>query len=158
VYLPLSSSGVPWAAVARCRLRQQSSGEPPRLAGGQSGPGADPVGRRADVEADAPGRVAAAATITVIAAISGMRASELMELQVGCRRLEEFSPGLVRHKIASKVVKGQPLGGTQDEWVVIQPVYQAAGLAEQLHDDPRAANRYSAGSSSGSATRGSATG
>jgi len=66
-----------------------------------------------------------------------MRASELMELQVGCRRLEEFSPGLVRYKIASKVVKGQPLGGTQDEWVVIQPVYQAVELAEQLHDDPR---------------------
>ena len=77
------------------------------------------------------------ATITVIAAISGMRASELMELQVGCRRLEESSPGLVRYRIASKVVKGQPLGGTQDEWVVIQPVYQAVELAEQLHDDPR---------------------
>ena len=77
------------------------------------------------------------ATITVIAAISGMRASELMELQVGCRQPEEFSPGLVRYRIASKVVKGQPLGGTQDEWVVIQPVYQAVELAEQLHDDPR---------------------
>ncbi len=77
------------------------------------------------------------ATITVIAAISGMRASELMELQVGCRRLEESSPGLVRYRIASKVVKGQPLGGTRDEWVVIQPVYQAVELAEQLHDDPR---------------------
>jgi hypothetical protein len=77
------------------------------------------------------------ATIAVTAAISGMRASELMELQVGCRRCEEFSPGLVRCKIASKVVKGQPLGGTHDEWVVIQPVYQAVELAEQLHDDPR---------------------
>ncbi len=77
------------------------------------------------------------ATITVIAAISGMRASELMELQVGCRRFEESSPGLVRYRIASKVVKGQPLGGTRDEWVVIQPVYQAVELAEQLHDDPR---------------------
>ena len=61
MYLSLSSSGAPWAAVARCRLRQQSSGEPPRLAGGQSGPGAGPAGRGADVEADAPGRVAAAA-------------------------------------------------------------------------------------------------
>ena len=61
----------------------------------------------------------------------------LKELQVGCRQPEEFSPGLVRYRIASKVVKGQPLGGTQDEWVVIQPVYQAVELAEQLHDDPR---------------------
>ena len=35
-----------------------------------------------------------------------------------------------------KLIKGQPLGGTRDEWVVIEPAYQAAGLAEQLHDDP----------------------
>ena len=79
-------------------------------------------------------RTAAAA---VIAAVSGMRASELMELQVGCRLLpEEPRPGLARYRLAGKLVKGQPLGGTRDEWVVIEPAYQAAGLAEQLHDDP----------------------
>ena len=77
------------------------------------------------------------AAIIVIPAVSGMRASEVMELRVGCRRAEESGPGLVRYRIASNVVKGQPLGGTQDEWVVIEPVYQAVGLAEQLHDDPR---------------------
>jgi hypothetical protein len=32
---------------------------------------------------------------------------------------------------------GQPLGGTPDEWVVIEPTYQAAQLLERLHDDPR---------------------
>jgi integrase len=79
-------------------------------------------------------RTAAAA---VIAAVSGMRASELMELQVGCRLLpEEPLPGLARYRLAGKLIKGQPLGGTRDEWVVIEPAYQAAGLAEQLHDDP----------------------
>ena len=78
------------------------------------------------------------ATITVIAAVSGMRASELMELQVGCRRpIEEYGPGMVRYRLASKVVKGQPLGGTRDEWVVIEPACQAVELAEHLHDDPR---------------------
>ena len=46
-------------------------------------------------------------------------------------------PGLLRYRLASKVVKGQPLGGTDDEWVVIEPVYRAVGLAEQLHDNPR---------------------
>ena len=78
------------------------------------------------------------AAIIVVAAASGMRASELMELRVGCRRpVEEPVPGLQRFRIASKVVKGQPLGGTDDEWVVIEPVYRAAELAEQLHDYPR---------------------
>jgi hypothetical protein len=75
------------------------------------------------------------ATAALIAAVSGMRASELMELQVGCRLPpEELLPGMARYRLASKLVKGQPLGGTRDEWVVIEPAYQAAGLAEQLHD------------------------
>jgi hypothetical protein len=77
------------------------------------------------------------AIILVLAAITGMRASELMELQVGRRRpAEHYGPGLVRYRLVSKLVKGQPLGGIRDEWVVIEPAYQAAALAEQLHDDP----------------------
>ncbi len=78
------------------------------------------------------------ATIAVVAAVSGMRASELMELQVGCRLpVEEHGPGMVRYRLASKVVKGQPLGGTRDEWVVIEPACRAVELAEHLHEDPR---------------------
>ncbi len=78
------------------------------------------------------------AAIIVLAAASGMRASELMELRAGCRRpVEEPVRGFQRFRITSKVVKGQPLGGTDDEWVVIEPVYRAVELAEQLHDDPR---------------------
>ena len=74
-----------------------------------------------------------------LAAITGMRSSELMELEVGCRRpLEEHGPGLLRYRLASKLVKGQPLGGVDDEWVVIEPAYQAAALAEHLHDNPAA--------------------
>ncbi|MFF5362502.1 site-specific integrase [Streptomyces scabiei] len=76
------------------------------------------------------------AAIIVLATVSGMRASELMELRIGCRKTpEEPVPGLHRYRLASKVVKGQPLGGTDDEWVVIEPVYRAAELAEDLHDD-----------------------
>jgi hypothetical protein len=61
----------------------------------------------------------------------------LMELRIGCRRPpEESVPGLTRYRIASKIVKGQPLGGTDDEWVVIDPVYRAIELLEQLHDAP----------------------
>ena len=81
------------------------------------------------------GIVRTAAIITV-AAVSGMRSSELMELQIGCcRPPEQFAPGLVRYRRASRVVKGQPLGGLADEWVVIEPVYRAAELLEQLHDN-----------------------
>jgi hypothetical protein len=77
------------------------------------------------------------ATAAVIAAVSGMRACELMELQVGCRLPpEEPLPGMARYRLAGKLIKGQPLGGTRDEWVVIEPAYQAAGLAEQLRDAP----------------------
>jgi integrase len=77
------------------------------------------------------------AAIIVLAASSGMRGSELMELRVGCRRpVEEPVPGLKRYRIASKIVKGQPLGGTDDEWVVIEPAFRAVELAEQLHPGP----------------------
>ena len=74
------------------------------------------------------------AAVTVIAAVSGMRSSELMELQVGCCPApERFGPDLVRYRLASKLIKGQPLGGLADEWVVIEPAYRAAQLIERLH-------------------------
>ena len=81
--------------------------------------------------------IARTAAIVVLAGASGMRASELMELRVGCRRVEEPIPGLKRYRVASKIIKGQGLGGTDDEWVVIEPVHQAIELIEELHDDPR---------------------
>jgi hypothetical protein len=60
-----------------------------------------------------------------------------MELRVGCcHPPENYGSGLIRHRLASKIVKGQPLGGVADEWVVIQPAYQAAQLLERLHDNP----------------------
>ncbi|MER5352035.1 site-specific integrase [Kitasatospora sp. NPDC002551] len=78
------------------------------------------------------------AAMIVLATASGMRASELMELRIGCRRPpEEPVPGFTRYRLASKVIKGQPLGGTDDEWVVIEPVYRAVELAEDLHEDQR---------------------
>ena len=73
------------------------------------------------------------ACIIVIAAVSGMRASEISELAAGCRRpVEEPVPGLARYRIASKVIKGQPLGGTDDEWVVTREVFDAVEAAERL--------------------------
>ncbi|GGN36056.1 integrase [Streptomyces kronopolitis] len=77
--------------------------------------------------------VARQAALTVIAAVSGMRNSELAELLVGCRRTREVGPGMVRHSLASKIIKGQKLGGLEDEWVVLEEVHRAVELAEQVH-------------------------
>ena len=82
-----------------------------------------------------------------------------MELRVGCRRPARGtrSPAWSATGWPARLVKGQPLGGTDDEWVVIEPVYRAVELAEQLHDDPpRRRPAASAGSASASATSGSA--
>lgn len=76
------------------------------------------------------------AAVIVLAAASGMRSSELMELKVGCRQSEEPAPGLIRYRLVSKVIKGQGLGGVVDEWVVIEPAYRAAELIERLHPAP----------------------
>jgi integrase len=89
------------------------------------------------IEVVAVAGVVRTAAIIVTAALSGMRASELMELQVGCRRPPETNTAdLVRYRLASKIIKGQPLGGVPDEWVVIEPVHQAVELAERLAEDP----------------------
>ncbi|MFG2848225.1 site-specific integrase [Kitasatospora sp. NPDC048296] len=75
------------------------------------------------------------ACLAVIAAASGMRSSELMELRIGCRQPpQEVAPGLFRHRLFSRIVKGQPLGGIEDEWVVVEQVERAVALAEQLLD------------------------
>ncbi|MEV5543692.1 hypothetical protein AB0L13_43465 [Saccharopolyspora shandongensis] len=78
------------------------------------------------------------AAVIVLAAVSGMRSSELMELTASCRRPpEEPTPGLTRYRLISKVIKGQELGGVDNEWVVIEPAYRAVELIEQLHPNPR---------------------
>lgn len=75
------------------------------------------------------------ACLLLTAAVSGMRASELAELLVGCRRPpQESYRGLRRFRIGGKLIKGQGLGGTDDEWVVTEEVYEAIALAEHLHD------------------------
>lgn len=81
--------------------------------------------------------LARTACIIVLAAVTGMRASEIMELPADCRRPPlTVAPGLVRYKLAGKTVKGQPQGGTWDEWVVIEDVYRTVELAEQLGPPP----------------------
>jgi hypothetical protein len=75
---------------------------------------------------------AGTACLLAVATITGMRESELMELRVGCRRPPAAGDPFARHRLAGMLIKGQPLGGTEEEWVVIEQVDQAVALAEQL--------------------------
>ncbi len=73
------------------------------------------------------------ACLFVAAAVSGMRTSELMELTTrSCLPPRQVKQGLFRYSLASKRIKGEPLGGTADEWVVIEPAYRAVELAARL--------------------------
>ena len=73
--------------------------------------------------------------LLITSAVTGMRSSELMELRAGCRRTTITSAGMTRYRLVGKLVKGQGLGGTADEWVVVPEVDRAVALAEQLSDD-----------------------
>ncbi|MBN9748675.1 hypothetical protein DMP23_47715 [Amycolatopsis sp. A1MSW2902] len=76
------------------------------------------------------------ACLVVTAAVSGMRRSELVELLPGCRMpVEEPFPGLRRYRVAGTLIKGQPVGGTREQWVVTEHVHTAIAAVEQLGED-----------------------
>ena len=77
------------------------------------------------------------ACLIITAMITGMRSCELKELRVGCRRSTATGPGRIRYRLAGKLIKGQGLGGLDDEWVVVEQVDRTVALAEQLCDDTR---------------------
>jgi hypothetical protein len=73
------------------------------------------------------------ACLVVTCALSGMRTSELTELNIGCRRtVPAAAGGGVRYRLAGRLIKGQQLGGVPGEWVVIGDVHRAVALAERL--------------------------
>jgi hypothetical protein len=87
------------------------------------------------LQAHALVRVVGHACVITTSALTGMRSSGLMELMVGCHApAEEDAPGLARHRLVGKVVKGRRWGGERDEWVVVEEVVRAVTLAEQLTD------------------------
>lgn len=92
----------------------------------------EPVSGR-DIAMQMPMVVSAAAVI-VVASVAGMRSSELMELERECCLApEERAPGLFRYRIEGKLIKGQPLGGLRDEWVVVKEVWQALRTAAEVN-------------------------
>jgi hypothetical protein len=79
------------------------------------------------------------AFMVVIAAITGMRKSELAELTTASPQPpRQIAPGLARYRLAGRVIKHQPHGGTPDEWTVIAEVHRAATLAASLPPPPGA--------------------
>jgi len=65
-------------------------------------------------------------------ALSGMRSSELYEIRAGGRRKENRPGGGSRYRVDSRKIKGEKFGGVEESWVLIEDVYQALGLAEDL--------------------------
>jgi hypothetical protein len=72
------------------------------------------------------------AAFALTSALSGMRSSELAELSAGCSRQEERHGGANRFRLVTRRIKGEPFGGTEDAWVVIEDVYRAIGAAQAL--------------------------
>ncbi|WP_404954471.1 hypothetical protein [Streptomyces sp. 147326] len=80
-------------------------------------------------------KVVLSACLLVTAAISGMRASELEELDSSsCLPPTETIGGGVRHRLGSRLIKGRKFGGTPEEWVVIEEPYRAVQLAIRFSD------------------------
>ncbi|KOV36715.1 hypothetical protein [Streptomyces sp. H036] len=69
----------------------------------------------------------------VVAALSGMRASELVELTAASPLPPTaVAGGTQRFRLGGKLIKGQELGGVDEQWVVLEPAYRAVQLAARL--------------------------
>lgn len=69
----------------------------------------------------------------VCAYFSGMRVSEIMQLQRGCHFTETTADGLItRHKLHGTTFKDHGRRGIPATWVVIAPVAEAIAVLEQL--------------------------
>ncbi|MBP5898059.1 site-specific integrase [Streptomyces scabiei] len=73
------------------------------------------------------------ACVIALAALTGMRKSELAELTFDCRLPpEELGAGRLRYRLKGKIIKGKALGGQRDQWVTIKEAYDTAGVAADL--------------------------
>ncbi|MFE0055300.1 integrase [Streptomyces sp. NPDC059003] len=89
------------------------------------------TGPLTDTEVDSLIANVLTACLVVTCALTGMRNSELVELNVGCRRTAQVA-GKTRYRLAGRLIKGKGMGGVPDEWVVIEEVHRTVGLAERL--------------------------
>lgn len=83
-------------------------------------------------ELDAAIYALTSACFYLTAALSGMRASELLEVSAGCRQRDELPGGSSRFRLVTRRIKSEPFGGVEDAWVVLADVDRAVAMAEQL--------------------------
>ncbi len=134
------------AWVARCGIEQPWGRNPATVApphGDEPVAWTVPMSRR---QLDTTIYALTSACYYLTAALSGMRASELLELTVGCRRRDELPGGSSRFRLVTRRTKGEPFGGVQDAWVVIGDVDQAITTAEQLTGAATGARLFATGS------------
>ena len=73
------------------------------------------------------------ACFVVCAYLSGMRDSELQAMETGCHVIERSDDGIVeRHKIISRIYKGNGGRPQRAQWVTIAPVGRAIAMIENL--------------------------
>jgi hypothetical protein len=85
------------------------------------------------------------ACMVVAALLTGMRASELMEMPAdACIPPTDLGSGRMRYRLKTKLIKGQDLGGVWDEWVTVRQAHSAVQLAVRLRD-PQATSPYAFG-------------
>ncbi|WP_339151249.1 site-specific integrase [Streptomyces sp. F41] len=73
------------------------------------------------------------ACLVVIALVSGMRQSELVELPRDCRLPPQGESGRARYRLKSKLIKGQGYDrAVWDEWIVAKQAYDAAEVARDI--------------------------
>lgn len=77
-------------------------------------------------------RLVSTACYIVVAALSGMRHSELAAIERSAYRQEIVHGGITRYRVESKLLKGEPPGGKREVWTVIEPVVQALKMAEKV--------------------------
>ncbi|WP_338484600.1 site-specific integrase [Streptomyces sp. SCSIO 75703] len=75
------------------------------------------------------------ACIVVTALLTGMRASEMMEMPVdACVPPKDLGAGRMRYRLRTKLIKGQGIGGVWDEWVTVRQAHSAVQLAVGLRN------------------------
>lgn len=118
--------------VSECGLEQpwcRNAAQVPRHGDGTPVPWTLPMARH---QLDATVHAVTSAAYFLTSTLSGMRASELVELTSGCRQQEERPGGAARYRLVSRRIKGEAFGGTEDAWVITEDVHRAIATAEAL--------------------------
>ncbi|MFI6963518.1 hypothetical protein [Streptomyces sp. NPDC050255] len=87
----------------------------------------------------------------VIAYLSGMRDTEVRELDRHCAIIETGADGRARYKVRGRVYKGKDrkLSGDEAEWVVLDVVHRAVAVLREINDDPGHLFGYDGGGRNG---------